>query len=56
MASASMAWVFVTAGVTLDARTSVTSLIFVEAKPIPAVTAKTNVTNQTTQPTSAVAR
>ena len=56
MASASMAWALVTAGVTRDARTSVTSLILVEAKPMPAVTAKTNVTNQATQPTSPAAR
>ena len=47
MASVSAAWAVVTAGVTRDARTSVTSLMLVEAKPMPAVTAKTNVTNQT---------
>ena len=51
-----MAWALVIAGVTRDARDSVTSLILVAAKPIPAVTAKTNVINQTTQPASAVAR
>jgi hypothetical protein len=42
--------------VTRDARTSVTSLMLVEAKPMPAVTAKTKVTSQTIQATSAVAR
>lgn len=46
----------VTAGVTRDARASVTSLRFVDAKPRPAVTAKTKVTSQSIQPTSEAAR
>jgi hypothetical protein len=39
-----------------DARASVTSLMLVEAKPIPAVMANTNVTSQTAQPPRAVTR
>ena len=46
----------VTAGVTRDARASVTSAMFTEAKPTPAVTAKTKVATQIVHPTSAVAR
>ena len=54
MASESAACAFVTMGVTRDARASVTSLMLVEAKPMPAVTTKTNATSHRAQPTSAV--
>src|SRR6266852_6197199 len=45
-----------TAGVTRDARASVTSAMLVLAKPTPAVTAKTNVIAHTAHPASEVAR
>ena len=44
------------AGVTRDARDNVTSAMFTEAKPTPAVAAKTKVATHIIHPTSAVAR
>jgi hypothetical protein len=45
-----------TADVSRDTRTMVTSLMFVLAKPMPAMVAKTKVASQTIHPASAVAR
>jgi len=56
MASLNAAWAAVTAAVTRDARDNVTSAMFTEAKPTPAVTAKTKVMIQTAQPAAAVTR
>jgi hypothetical protein len=56
VASLNAAWAAVTAGVTRDARVCVTSAMFTEAKPMPAVTAKTKVATQMSHPASAVAR
>jgi hypothetical protein len=56
IASSSAVWALVTADVTRDARAIVTSAMLVEAKPIPAVTAKINVVSQTARPTNAVSR
>src|ERR1700754_4631776 len=56
MASLTAPCALAIAGVTREARAVVTSLMLVEAKPMPAVTANTNVISQTAQPTNAVAR
>src|SRR5258705_2081519 len=56
IASLNAACAAATAGVTRDARASVTSVMLVLAKPTPAVTAKTNVIAHTVHPASDVAR
>ena len=56
MASARSLRAVTTAGVSRDARACVTSVMFTEAKPIPAVTANTNGINHITQATAAVIR
>jgi len=56
IASPRAACATVTAGVTRDARDSVTSATLRDANPIDAVTAKTNVISHTAHPASAVAR
>src|SRR5260370_9276951 len=56
IASLNAACAAATAGVTRDARASVTSEMLVLAKPTPAVTAKTNVITHTAHPASEVAR
>jgi hypothetical protein len=55
IASESAVCAAVTAGVTRAERAKVTSAMFTDAKPIPAMTASAKVMSQTPQPTSAAA-